>query len=184
MARILIVYTTVEGHTARIADEMREALEGAGHQPRLLRVRDEHAVMPEDVDAVIVGGPIHVGHHRKELVAFAKANRVRLEALPNGFFTVCLTAVVDTEETRAATAEYVQGFCDASGWTPRHTAVFAGRLAWTQYDFFTRLIMKLITHHQGGHDQDVKRDYDYTDYEAVRRFAAEVAGSVERAAVV
>ena len=28
-----------------------------------------------------------------------------------------------------------------------------------------------------------KRDYDYTDYDAVRRFAGEVAGSVERAAV-
>ena len=183
MARVLIAYSTVEGHTARIADEMREALQGAGHQPRLLHVRDADTAVPEDVDAVIVGGPIHVGHHRKELVAFAKHNRVRLGALPSGLFTVCLTAVVDTEETRAATAEYVQGFCESSGWTPRHTAVFAGRLAWTHYDFFTRLVMKLITHHQGGHDQDIKRDYDYTDYDAVRRFAAEVAESVERAPV-
>ena len=77
----------------------------------------------------------------------------------------------------------MQGFGDETGWTPRHTAVFAGRLAWTQYDFFTRLVMKLITRHHGIPDQDVKRDYDYTDYAAVRAFALEVAASAERAPV-
>ena len=76
----------------------------------------------------------------------------------------------------------MQAFCDETGWTPRHTAVFTGRLAWTQYDFFTRLVMKLITKHQGIEDQDVKRDYDYTDYDAVRGFATKVAASGDRAA--
>jgi menaquinone-dependent protoporphyrinogen oxidase len=181
MARVLIAYGTVEGHTARIADEMRVALSEAGHHVRLFHVR-EHGEnrMPEEADAVIVGAPIHGGHHPKEIVAFAKANRLRLGSLPSGFFTVCLTAADDTPEARESTAEYVQGFCDATGWTPRHTAVFAGRLAWTQYDLFTRVIMKLITHHHGVPDQDTKRDYDYTDYAAVRRFALDVAAAAER----
>lgn len=183
MARVLIAYGTVEGHTARIADEMRESLAGGGHQARLLHVRDGREELPDDVAAVIVGGPIHTGHHHFGLVAFAKAHRARLSALPSGFFTVCLTALDDTEEARAATAEYVQAFCDKTDWTPRRTAVFAGRLAWTQYDFFTRLVMRLITRRHGGKDRDVKQDYDYTDYDAVRRFAAEVAGSLERTAV-
>jgi menaquinone-dependent protoporphyrinogen oxidase len=77
----------------------------------------------------------------------------------------------------------VQRFCDDTGWTPIHTAVFAGRLAWTQYDVFTRVLMKLITRHQGVPDQDTHRDYDYTDYDAVRRFAVDVTAAVERAAV-
>ena len=77
----------------------------------------------------------------------------------------------------------MQAFRDETGWTPRRTAVFAGRLAWTQYDFFTRLMMRLITRRHGSKDRDVKQDYDYTDYDAVRRFAAEVARSLERTAV-
>jgi menaquinone-dependent protoporphyrinogen oxidase len=83
MARVLIAYGTVEGHTARLADEMRGALAGAGHEVRLFHVR-KHGEnrMPADVDAAIVGAPIHAGHHPKEVVAFAKANRVPLSAIP------------------------------------------------------------------------------------------------------
>jgi menaquinone-dependent protoporphyrinogen oxidase len=180
MARVVIAYGTVEGHTARVADVMRLALVEAGHEVRLLHVRKHGEQQLPVADAVIVGAPIHGGHHPKELVAFARANRLQLGSLPNGFFTVCLTAADDSPEAQATTAEYVQSFSDASGWTPRHTAVFAGRLAWTQYDLFTRVIMKLITHHQGVPDQDTHRDYDYTDYDAVRRFALDVAAAAER----
>jgi menaquinone-dependent protoporphyrinogen oxidase len=183
MTTVLIAYHTVEGHTARIVDEMRRALSDAGHDARILHVGHPRDELPEDVDAVILGGPIHAGHHDKNLVAFAKSHRLRLGAIPSGFFTVCLTAAEDSPEAREATAGYVQGFGDETGWTPRHTAVFAGRLAWTQYDVFTRLVMKLITRHHGIPDQDVKRDYDYTDYDAVRAFALEVAASAERALV-
>jgi menaquinone-dependent protoporphyrinogen oxidase len=178
MCRVLIAYGTVEGHTARIAECMREELESHGHDVRLLQVGARPDSLPEDVDAIVVGGPVHKGRHQPELVDFAHRNRLRLAALPSGFFSVCLTAADDSAESRDASREYVQAFCDDSGWTPRHTAVFAGRLAWTQYDLFTRLIMKLITRQRGIDDQDVKRDYDYTDYDAVRRFAEQVAASV------
>ena len=183
MARVLIVYGTVEGHTGRIADEMREELIHAGHQVRLLHIRTGTEEMPEDSDSVIVGGPIHMGKHLKPLVEFASTNRLRLDRVKASFFTVCLGALDDSEEGRQVTAEYVQSFCERTGWTPRHTAVFAGRLAWTQYDFFTRLVMKLITRQKGSHDQDVKRDYDYTDYDEVRRFALAAVATAERAAV-
>jgi menaquinone-dependent protoporphyrinogen oxidase len=182
MSRILIAYATVEGHTAHIAETMRDALAAAGHEPELLLVRKhEHAEVPAGVDAVIVGGPIHAGHHAKELTAFAKANAKRLAAVPSGFFTVCLTALDDTDEAREVTEGFTRDFREATGWTPDRVAVFPGRLAWTQYDFFTRLIMKLITRHHGSQDQDVKRDYDYTDYDAVRGFAAEVAAATPAA---
>jgi menaquinone-dependent protoporphyrinogen oxidase len=184
MARLLIAYATVEGHTAKIAECMRDALESGAHEVQLLEVRDGHEQLPEEIDAVIVGGSIHMGHHKKELVTFATANQARLAELPAGFFTVCLGALDDSEEGRTATADYVSAFCEATGWTAPNTAVFPGRLAWTQYDFFTRLVMKLIMRHQGSPDRDVHRDYDYTDYDVVRRFAAEVAGSMRSAAVI
>jgi menaquinone-dependent protoporphyrinogen oxidase len=74
----------------------------------------------------------------------------------------------------------VRQFIEETGWQPARTAVFAGKLAWTQYDFFTRLVMKLITRRKGLIDQDTARDYDYTDYAAVRRFAEGFAAAVEQ----
>lgn len=74
----------------------------------------------------------------------------------------------------------MQQFVAATGWRPAEPVAFAGRLAWTQYDFFTRLIMKLITRQHRLTDQDTSRDDDYTDYEAVRRFGEAFAATVEQ----
>jgi menaquinone-dependent protoporphyrinogen oxidase len=54
-------------------------------------------------------------------------------------------------------------------------------LAWTQYDFFTRHLMRLIVRkHAPPGGWDLSRDVDYTDYDAVRRFAEEFADSLAR----
>ncbi len=42
------------------------------------------------------------------------------------FFSVCLTAADDTEEARAATRGYLDGFVEQTGWTPGRSATFAG----------------------------------------------------------
>jgi len=180
MVRMLIAYATKEGHTGHIAERMREALAAQGHDVQVQRVGKPPTDVPADIDAAIVGGSILAGKHLPELVAFAKQNRDRLAGLPSAFFTVCLSAVDDTPEAAAETDKYVQQFIAESGWHPGRAVAFAGRLAWTHYDFFTRLIMKLITRQHGLKDQDTSRDYDYTDYDAVRRFAEDFAATVEQ----
>ena len=90
---------------------------------------------------------------------------------------MCLAAADPTPESEAATGEILDRFVAETGWQPRTAETFAGMLAWTQYDFFTRTLMRLITRKQVPHP-DVHQDYDYTDYDAVRRFAEEFAGSL------
>ena len=41
MARVAIVHATREGHTAKIADHMRAALQDAGHRAIVLALGDE-----------------------------------------------------------------------------------------------------------------------------------------------
>jgi menaquinone-dependent protoporphyrinogen oxidase len=158
---------------------MRAALVAHGVHVQLERLGKARVHVPFDTDGVILGGSIHAGKHLPELVAFATQNRERLAKVPTAFFTVCLTAVDDTPESAAETEKYLQEFTDEAEWRPDRTAAFAGMLAWTQYDFFTRLIMKLITRQHGLKDQDTSRDYDYTDYDAVQRFATDFSTSVD-----
>ena len=180
MTHILIAYATMEGHTAVIAERLGATLAERGHDVRLEHVGKQPVVIPTDTDAVIVAGSIHAGKHLPELSAFVRQNRDRLTDLPSALVTVCLSAVEDTPEATAETNSYVQQFISGTGWQPVQTIAFAGCLAWTQYDFFTRLIMKLITRQHGVSDQDTSRDYDYTDYDAVRQFAETFAQSVEQ----
>jgi hypothetical protein len=51
---------------------------------QFVEVRDGHEELPAEIDVVIVGGSIHMGHHKKELVTFATANRARLAELQSG----------------------------------------------------------------------------------------------------
>lgn len=176
MSRILIVYGTTDGHTARIAEHMRAALEADGADVEVERATRTGPEIGE-VDGVIVGASVHAERHQKEIREFAKRNRDRLERMPSAFFQVCLQAVDQSPESKAKTAALIDKLTAETGWRPARTATFAGKLAWTQYGLFTRLLMKFILRKEdlSPEERDTSRDTDYTDYEAVARFAKEFA---------
>ena len=79
------------------------------------------------------------------------------------------------------TRKYIDDFTDDTGWTPRATESIAGALQYREYDFATRLLMRLLMR-RGGHPTDSSHDYVYTDWDAVDRFGREcaaMAGGVE-----
>ena len=57
------------------------------------------------------------------------------------------------------------------------TIQIAGALKYTEYDFFKRLIMKMISKRE-GRSTDTSRDYEYTDWNAVTKFVTDFADKV------
>jgi menaquinone-dependent protoporphyrinogen oxidase len=88
--------------------------------------------------------------------------------------SVSLTAADDSEEARTTTWRLIDDFIEETGWTPRRSVAVAGALQYLEYDVFTRTLMRLMMR-RGGHPTDAFRDYVYTDWDAVERFAREVA---------
>jgi menaquinone-dependent protoporphyrinogen oxidase len=168
---VLIAYASTHGHTAKIAERMAATLRAEGETVTQHRL-DGHGDGPDPgaFDAVLVGASIHAGHHQKAVVEWAARNRTALGSA--AFFSVCLTAADDTEESRVATRAYLDEFAECTGWTPARTTTFAGALQYREYDFATRLLMRLLMR-KGGHPTDASRDYDYTDWNSVERFARE-----------
>jgi menaquinone-dependent protoporphyrinogen oxidase len=176
---VLLVYASTHGHTARIAARIARTLEDDGATVAVHPVGD--APDPHGFDAVVVGASIHAGHHQKELLAWAARHRTALAAVPSAFFNVCLTAADDTEESRKATRAYLDDFVEQTDWTPGRMTTFAGALQYREYDFPTRLLMRLLMK-RGGHPTDASRDYDYTDWDAVDAFARQVVAASSSAA--
>jgi menaquinone-dependent protoporphyrinogen oxidase len=175
MLKILIIYASTHGHTAKIAARIGAALEQDGATIDLRDIRaGAHEPAPLDYDAVIAGASIHSGHHQRELVEWAERHRAGLGMRPAAFFSVCLTAADDTDESRTATRGYLDDFIERTGWTPDPATTFAGALQYREYDFATRLLMRLLMH-RGQHPTDASRDYDYTDWDAVDRWAHDFA---------
>ena len=179
--RVLILYASIDGQTARIAERMAGVIERAGYTVTLRRAEEMEALWEIDThEAVIVGGGIRYGKHAEALVERVKATREALEARPNAFFSVSLSAGGPGAKPAEA-ARHLDDFRTRTGWEPQECASFAGALQYSRYNFFLRLMMRFIVGHAGG-DTDMSRDYEYTDWDAVDRFAGRLFGRLAHAA--
>jgi menaquinone-dependent protoporphyrinogen oxidase len=181
MPRILVLYASTHGHTAKIAARIAAALEvdDATVDLHELNANKSQPALP-DYDAVILGGSVHAGHHQRALVKWAERHHVALGTIPSAFFSVCLTAADDTEEARVATRGYLDDFVEKTGWTPGRSTTFAGALQYREYDVATRVLMRLLMRRM-HHPTDSSQDYDYTDWDAVERWAHELAATLTAA---
>jgi menaquinone-dependent protoporphyrinogen oxidase len=62
------------------------------------------------------------------------------------------------------------------------TERFAGALKYTRYSWLKRMLMKHIAEKEGG-DVDTSRDFEYTDWEQVTRFAERFFAALDGAPV-
>ncbi|MDE8588939.1 flavodoxin domain-containing protein [Arthrobacter sp. NQ4] len=176
MAKILIPYGTSEGQTARIADYISDVLQAHGHQADTLDLKHADHDLPDGYDAVMVGASVHAGKHEGYVADFVRRNLPALQNLPAALFSVSLSAHGDPEDAEKNVAE----FEDGTGWRPDKVAMFGGALLYTQYGFLKRILMKRIVSSQGSPDTDTGRDYIYTEWDGVRRFAEEFLVYMER----
>jgi len=171
MISILIAYTTTEGHTARIAKYIANVIRDHGCEAYPVDIRHSSVPVAEGYDAVIVGASVHMGKHQNEVRDFVRRSRDTVERLPSAFFSVSLAAHDDTDQARKEVAGYVEKFVQETSWCPGKVGVFAGALLYTRYGLIKRWIMRKIARDKGSPDTDTSRDYVYTDWASVKRFA-------------
>ena len=175
MTKILLVFHTSEGQTARIADHVAAVLRELGDEVEVHDVAGAPA--PDGYDAVIVGDSIHAVHHSRALTRYVRDHVATLNALPAALFQVSLTSTNPDEEHTATAQGMVHEFLDRTGFDPDIVGLFAGALVYTQYGWLKRRVMRAIVRREGG-DTDMTHDYEYTDWRAVDRFARDVDGLV------
>lgn len=178
MAKLLIVYGTNEGHTRKVAEHMAEALRKEGHQADLLQgIKAPADFSLAGYDAVLVGTSVHMGIHQIAMRQLVKKHREEFQRLPGAYFCVCLTAASKKPEELKQVDRYIADFLKYTRWQPRRTAAFAGALRYPYYNMVKRFMVKLVAR-KLGLDTDTKREFIYTDWAAVARFAEEFARSI------
>ncbi len=178
-SRILIVFHTSEGQTAKIAERVASVLRDRGNTVDVREV--EGAPAPDGYDGVVVGDSIHAVKHSRSMIRYLRSHVDTLNAMPAALFQVCLTSANPDAEHTATAHKLVQELLDNTGFDPDAVGLFAGALVYTQYGWFKRHVMRAIVKREGG-DLDMRRDYEYTDWDAVVRFAQDVDEIVEHAA--
>jgi menaquinone-dependent protoporphyrinogen oxidase len=178
MSSILVIYGTGEGQTAKVATRIAAELGERGHEVSALNVRDRPESFALDgYDAVVVGASIHVGKHQDEVRDFVTDNRDTLSGMPTAFFQVSLSSA--NEEKRDEAAGYVESFLTDTGWHPDRIGQFGGALRFSEYGFLKRLMMKRIATDLLAERPERDGDIEFTDWDAVDAFTADVAAFVE-----
>lgn len=168
MAKILIFYSTTDGHTAKICRTLQQVIERQAHQVTVVSIKDAQKIDLRSFDKIIIGASVRYGKHSPLIAEFINKNSQLLDGMPNAFFSVNVVAR-KPEKSRPEDNPYLQKFLRQISWTPRHLAVFAGRIDYPSYGFLDRLMIRLIMWMTKG-PTDPATVVEYTDWKQVEAF--------------
>lgn len=168
MSRILIIYSTTDGHTRKICRRLCQVLEQQDHQITLISIDDESNVDLGSFDKIILGASIRYGKHHKKVYEFIKRNEQLLDSKPNAFFSVNVVAR-KPEKNHPETNPYLRKFLKQISWQPKELAVFAGKIDYKKYRFLDRQIIRLIMWMTRG-PTDPDTVVEFTNWKQVETF--------------
>ena len=163
-SRLLILYSTVDGHTKNICDYIYKKLNGK-KRISLFPIEQSDDIELKDYDEVVIGASVRYGYHRKNVYEFVNKNLVELNNLKTAFFSLNLTAR-KPEKSTPETNPYIMKFLKKVKWRPSIQEVFAGRLDYPNLDKFNKLAILFIMFITNG-PKDTSKTYELTDWKKV-----------------
>ena len=117
MAKILLLYSTTDGHTIQICDRIKGVLEGEGNTVEMRDLKIEPDLQQGAFDKIVIGASIRYGKHQPLVKEFIDRNQSILEQLPNALFSVNVVAR-KPEKNTPETNPYLQKFLKKLDWKP------------------------------------------------------------------
>ena len=171
MAKILIIYSTTDGHTRSICERLQKAV-AEHHDVTLAAMAEEPGIDLAPFDKVVIGASIRYGKHQQEVFDFIERNQSVLESRPSALFSVNVVAR-KPEKNTPETNPYLQKFLKKIAWQPRDLAVFAGKIDYPRYGFVDRTMIRFIMWMTKG-PTDPTLTVEFTDWNKVDEFARTV----------
>ena len=173
MSRILIVYSTTDGHTRKISEKIKHVLEEDANEVKVISINEESEIDLNYFDKIILGASIRYGKHSRQVYDFIKKHYILLDKKPNAFFSVNLVSR-KPEKCSPETNPYLRKFLKHIPWAPRKIALFAGKLDYGMYSCIDRLMIQLIMLITKG-PTDPTTKVEFTDWSKVDSFGMDVS---------
>ena len=165
MKKILLTYSTVDGHTKTICEKILSYSKNS--QVDILPI--DSSINIKDYDIVVIGASIRYGKYREEIFEFIKENEELLNSKDNAFFSVNVVARKENKN-KPETNPYLIKFLNKISWQPKILDVFAGKIDYPKYKFLDKYAIKFIMWITKG-PTDTSKVYEFTDWNRVKSFA-------------
>lgn len=165
MKKILLTYSTVDGHTKTICEKILSYSKTS--QVDILPI--DSSINIKDYDTVVIGASIRYGKYREEIFEFIKENEELLNSKDNAFFSVNVVARKENKN-KPETNPYLIKFLNKISWQPKILDVFAGKIEYPKYKFLDKYAIKFIMWITKG-PTDTSKVYEFTDWNRVKSFA-------------
>jgi menaquinone-dependent protoporphyrinogen oxidase len=166
---ILVLFSTTEGHTRKLAEFAAARLTRCGHGVSLHDAAKPDPPDPARFDAALLLASVHLSHFQPSFVEFVRKNHGALNVRPSAFVSVSLSAAGSDPSDLAGLQACVEDLEHDTLWHPGAVYHAAGALRFGVYGFLTRLAIKYIARRRGRIVKTYE-DYDLTDYAAFEAF--------------
>ena len=173
MAKVLIFYSTTDGHTVEICKRLKSVVEEGGDSVELLDLKDGPSLTGRDFDKVVIGASIRYGKHQPLVSEFISKNQAALEAHPNALFSVNVVAR-KPEKNTPETNPYLRKLLGQLDWQPQNLGVFAGKIDYPSLGPVDRTMIRFIMWMTKG-PTDPTQVVEFTDWEKVDEFGRMIA---------
>ena len=112
MSRILVLYGTTDGHTAKIAQSIGDALRAVGNDADVIEAGTADP-RPEDYTAVIVAGSVHAGGYQRSIRRWVRRHARVLNTQPTAFVSVCLAVLQQEAAVQRELTDIIDRFLAA-----------------------------------------------------------------------
>lgn len=175
MSRLLIIYSTTDGHTRDICLTLKTTIEENEHRVQVKAIGEVSDYDLKQFDKIVLGASIRYGKHAESVYRFIEQNSTLLASKPNAFFSVNAVAR-KPHKRQIETNPYVKKFLSQIDWQPQTVEIFAGKINYPIYSFWDRQLIRLIMWMTGG-PTDPQAVVEFTDWEQVRAFARHLSQS-------
>lgn len=164
--KILIIFGTIEGQTAKIARFLADEARAAGHEVDLVDTADKVASISfAGVDKTILAASVHERKHPKWFEMCLAAQRDKLADQDTLMLSVSLMAAFP--DTRSEAQEFVEEMKMRTGFTPMSEGLVAGAVRMSSYDYFSTQVLRHVVLRGGKYDL-AEGDHEFTDWEALK----------------
>ena len=169
--KILILYSSIDGHTKKICSFISNKLK-QNHIIEINEINNDKDFKLYLYDFIIIGASIRYGTYRKLFLKFINENHIELQKSKTAFFSVNIVAR-KSEKNSINTNPYIKKFLKLSKWTPNIIEVFAGKLDYPKYNFFNKNIIKFIMWITNG-PTNTDTVVEFTNWNDVEKFANKI----------